>query len=102
VTDMSEISKTTGLPYSETERNTWAGMAHFAGTGPPGRTCRECVSWLHTGYSSVGMIRKAACEKYQKMMRDQNSPKFPHYLRACKYFALNPHAPTAHERGMEE
>lgn len=23
----------------------FAGMAHFAGTGPAGRTCRECDAW---------------------------------------------------------
>jgi hypothetical protein len=93
---MGEIRKTPGLRYSQEEKNTWAGMAHFAGTGPPGKTCRECEHWAHAGYNANGTIMRAACEKFQKMMPAAKQQPFPHYLRACKYFVSNPRAPTVH------
>lgn len=77
-------------------RATYPGMAHFAGTGPKGKTCRECVFWTNCGllvkyYSKSGMyggtIKPLACAKYKELMRGEIGPAVPHDASACKYFA---------------
>ncbi len=59
-------------------RETAAGMAHWAGSGPPHTQCRECVHFLDKG-------KKGTCGKYSQMMR-KKGPTFAGYFAACKYF----------------
>ena len=33
------------LPHEDGLRKTYLGQAHIAGTGPAGKTCRECIFW---------------------------------------------------------
>lgn len=35
----------TSAPYDAAIRATFLGQAHIAGTGPEGKTCRECIFW---------------------------------------------------------
>jgi hypothetical protein len=76
-------------------RNSFAGMAHFAETGPAGRTCRECRFWQHTPYdyhSRVGkyhgLIKPCACGKY-KSLTGRAGARVPDDAAACKYFQFN-------------
>lgn len=73
-------------------RRTFPGMAHFAGTGPAGETCRGCEFWKHDRqyYSKIGhkggLIRPAPCTKYREMMGDWGN-SIPDDAPSCKYFA---------------
>jgi hypothetical protein len=72
-------------------RATYAGMAHFAGTGPEGRTCRACIFWTGcgdpVGYSSkLGTPNPRRCAKYQAVMNGKRGDKVPHDARACRHF----------------
>jgi hypothetical protein len=40
----------TAADFDSPIRETFLGQAHIAGTGPEGRTCRECVSWHQWKY----------------------------------------------------
>lgn len=35
----------TSAPHDAAIRATYLGQAHIAGTGPEGKTCRECIFW---------------------------------------------------------
>jgi len=90
----------TESPTNRLARATHPGMAHFAGTGPGGKTCRECIFWSHGphDYRSKngkyrGLIEPAICKKFQQMMRVQGE-KIPDEAMACKYFEENPVIPT--------
>lgn len=83
------------------------GMAHFAGTGPAGKTCRECLQWTGCGASGYysktggkgGAIKPRACAKFRDLMRGQVGPAVGHWLRACKYFELNETPPPVTQAG---
>ncbi len=69
-------------------RRTPSGMAHWAGTGPTGKTCGECAFLVSI---SVGVGNSTRCEKYTMMMRGkQGSKKIPKTTPACKYFDPQP------------
>jgi hypothetical protein len=62
------------------------GMAHWAGTGPTEKVCRDCAAWV-----LVGRVR--LCEKYKRMMgKDEWETKkvIPSDTAACKYFEPKP------------
>ncbi|HEX2554216.1 MAG TPA: hypothetical protein VHL98_10970 [Microvirga sp.] len=77
-------------------RGTHVGMAHFAGTGPAGRTCRECVFWMKTstwfaeGGKNGGGPRPAPCARYQQLTH-QRGGNVPHGASACRHFAAADH-----------
>lgn len=75
---------------------THPGMAHFAGTGPDGATCRECSLWRHTkfdyhakGGKYRGMIKPVPCNKYRQLMQGNDGAKVPHDAGACRHFERN-------------
>lgn len=97
----------------ELAKNTPAGMAHISGTGPEGKTCRECVHWagnelvspkskregvtLPARYARrrwrYGQPAPQACLKYRAMRRAQiqdepRSRRVPHDCLACSHFVL--------------
>lgn len=93
--------------FEATRRSTAPGMAHFAGTGPNGRTCRECLSWTGCGGESGyyakkgrhgGALKPRACDKYREMMQDDVGPGVPHNTHACKYFSENATPPSLAEK----
>lgn len=91
-------------PAMETKRQqTYPGMAHFARSGPEGRTCRQCQSWTgcggETGYYAKkgmygGMVKPRSCSTYRDLMQGEVGPGVPHTAMACKYFSKNETPPT--------
>ena len=86
---------TTGYPADLTRRIalTRPGMAHWAASGPFGRTCAAC---LHYGYQQVvrdaagntagAKIRKGCCAKYHELT-GIHGPAIPPRTEACRHFA---------------
>ncbi len=70
---------------------THAGMAHWAGSGPPGLTCRECHFWNKTGRwsaslpGSPGEPKPSTCNRYKQLMCKRGE-SVPHDAAACKFF----------------
>lgn len=57
--------------------HTVAGMAHWAGTGPPGTTCATCAFYF--GW----------CRKFREMMKtggQRTQLKIPDNIPSCKYY----------------
>ncbi len=85
----------TPAPIDVLARISHPGMAHFAGTGPRGSTCRECVFWAHGPHDYRakngkwrGLIEAATCKKYRQITM-QTGGKIPDDAAACKYFDQN-------------
>src|SRR5438045_21895 len=77
-------------------RQTHSGMAHWAGTGPSGATCRQCVYWADgTGYYAgiFGTLKPRRCARYQEMIGVGGGP-IPHDAPACKYFSESATPPS--------
>lgn len=68
-------------PVDQLARRSFPGMAHFAGTGPDGLTCRQCANWDCKSPDEP----KAACKKY-KRMTNRPGNQVPREASACKYF----------------
>jgi hypothetical protein len=80
--------------------NSVPGMAHWAGTGPTGWTCRECKHWTGcgdpNGYRSGrgitgGELVPRACAEFRRLT-GKIGPRVPHWVASCRHFveALNP------------
>jgi hypothetical protein len=89
----------TASPIDAFARASYPGMAHFAGTGERGKTCRECIFFAHGphDYRSKngkhrGLIEPATCKKYRQITM-QEGAKIPDDAAACKYFEQNPTVP---------
>jgi hypothetical protein len=92
----------------EDMRSTYAGMAHFAGSGPDGFTCRSCIFWKTRGTSSFdyyakggkqgGKIKPERCAKYRIITGGDIGPAIPDTARACKYFELSQSVPERYSR----
>ena len=75
--------------YGRAALKTHIGMAHFAGTGPKGKTCRQCIHWLHIGHKKTDRTPlNAPCAK-------GTGAKFKHDASACKHFDENKNPPVA-------
>jgi hypothetical protein len=68
------------------------GMAHFAGSGPPGATCVECRFYQYWAQhrNKAGEIirtelRRNACGKYHDLT-NKHGPAIPHTMPACRHF----------------
>ena len=77
------------------------GMAHWAGSGPKGKSCRECKHYTNEGRYSQngkfpGYLKPGRCRKYATFMR-RRGPKFPVRTASCKHFEQNPDAPVEQE-----
>ncbi len=103
------LSFSEGLTAQEAHRpilNTYLGQAHIAGTGPAGKTCRECRFWhkwkwrkrsdgtfeqvasapgyygpAHT--TSPNGLKKAKC---CRPIANKANRLFPHHASACRLF----------------
>ena len=89
----------TASPVDAFARASFPGMAHFAGTGPHLKTCRECIFWEHGPHDyraksgkHRGLIEPATCRKYRAITMQVGS-KVPDDAGACKYFDENPSIP---------
>jgi hypothetical protein len=93
-------------------QKTYPGMAHLAGTGPSGKTCRECAMWgmpshveggpplyRYRPFHAGGELCGRRCQKYHKLMlaglhviRGQT---VPHHAPACRHFVEVASPPAA-------
>lgn len=60
-------------------------MAHFAGSGPVGKTCRECEHWQMQGRTVNGELKPGLCAKFRRLTGWEGA-KVPDLAAACKYF----------------
>lgn len=94
--------KTLTQPHDERMRSfvasTYPGMAHWCGSGPKRKSCRECDHYEFKGYYSAGSkvsgnsLKPGRCLKYKDMM-GKWGPKFPWHVEACSFFQENPEPP---------
>lgn len=74
------------------------GMAYWLGTGPKGKTCRECIFFASDkSYHSQsgkygGQLKPAPCRKY-KILALRAGPKIRATLASCKYFEASDNPP---------
>jgi len=73
------------------------GMAHFAGTGPDGKTCGQCKNRgyrresknfkinIETLERTYNTYRHYGCMKFYRMTQN-HGPDIKKGLKACKYF----------------
>lgn len=73
-------------------KETPSGMAYWAGTGPSGRTCRECEKFKADGYNAASLLKTAKCAKYTELSLREGM-KIPHDSKACKYFEASESPP---------
>jgi hypothetical protein len=92
------------------------GMAHFAGTGPEGRSCRECIHWsrkwkdiehdesIKSGEFKYahGVLMPRRCRKFWRMMNRQRGKSLPHRMASCRHFSENPDAPPVVKPAKEK
>jgi hypothetical protein len=63
-----------------TKDGTVFGMAHFAGTGPYGKTCGDCK------FLTFIKGNHARCEQFRRLMGKYGPADIPYRTHACKYF----------------
>jgi hypothetical protein len=93
---MPYLTTPEGEDVARQRYNTPPGMAHWEGSGPSGKTCRECRFWgWSTGparHRENGLLKPQPCAKYRQFaMRGGN--KVPYSAGACKYFEPTGDAP---------
>ena len=77
--------------FENAHKRTPPGMAYLTGTGPSGRTCRECERFKVNGYYAASNkhapngMKPGRCGKYRELTK-QEGAAFPHNTMACKYF----------------
>ncbi len=93
------------------------GMAHFAGTGPIGQTCRTCKFWVKHGAewtapavddddeprtvrvtpprrSDDGQLMPRRCAKFERLSGGEIVNRgVPHHARSCRFFEFEEKAP---------
>lgn len=80
-------------------KDSHAGMAHWAGTGPEGTTCRQCQhAYDFDRYSKshktmAGRLRNARCRRYQGMTGRKGN-KFDPNTASCRFFVEHPNPPA--------
>src|ERR1700726_3719242 len=69
------------------------GMAHFAGTGPNGKTCGQCEFWGYQVTTKKGLKFQFRCKKYNELMK-KDGGIIPGLTLACKYWEAKFVEPT--------
>lgn len=74
-------------PEARAAAATHLGQAHFAASGPVGKTCRECTRWqfVRQWKANGGPPKASPCAKYRELMQAWGK-NVPHDAWACKYF----------------
>lgn len=85
----NDEKKLTHDPTDVLARSTYAGQAHFGGTGPAGATCRQCRHFK-IDYGPKGKLTDNSCDEYKRLKRLKVGPRFPPHAPACKYFDQRP------------
>jgi hypothetical protein len=98
---LTKILMTRGLTaVNHQAAASFVGMAHFAGTGPEGKTCGECYFWANGNPSerlANRRVKPRACAKYRQLAGREGTP-VPHHAGACRYF-LPTHPPERQGHG---
>lgn len=99
---MSEHLTAPNKHLAEQQANTPPGMAHWAGTGPKGKQCRECLFWTGCGgergyYSGGNGLKPRSCKKYMDLMSGKRGPAVPYYTPACRHFAQSDKPPGVYK-----
>ncbi len=76
---MSYMTRLEGVPDRDDVK---PGMAHFAGTGPSGKTCGKCKH-----YQKIERVNR--CLIYRKLTGDYG-PSIKRAYRACRHFEDKP------------
>jgi hypothetical protein len=73
-------------------RQTWSGMAHWAGTGPIWATCGKCKYFGYHRYKQnrrgetvASGIRPNACRRFFELT-NAHGPSFPKNTPSCRHF----------------
>jgi hypothetical protein len=69
------------------------GMAHFAGTGPNGKTCGQCEFWGYQVTTPEGLKFQFRCKKYNELTRKHGNI-ITGLTLACKYWEAKFVEPT--------
>lgn len=97
--------------FEDAIRATFLGQAHIAGTGPEGKTCRECRMWyVMSRHVPDGPLRPASPGYYGKRHPETplelkrancNQPiphkakrRVPHEAKACMFFEQSENPPA--------
>jgi hypothetical protein len=80
---MTSHLTTTDEDLDRMVRRTIPGMAHWAGSGPRGKSCGQCQHFVEM---SIGVGRSTRCHRYETMTGQQGTKKIPVKTPACKYF----------------
>jgi hypothetical protein len=86
----------TSIPEVPDKANAVPGMAHFAGTGPPGKCCRDCefCGYVRRRAETWDPIRQmmvakaynyGGCEMHRKLT-GRHGAEISKANKACKYF----------------
>lgn len=86
----------TEIPGLPNKADAVAGMAYFAGTGPPGKLCQDCAFWRYLRKTTekwdeqrnaitFRTYRHGGCEKYWKLT-GRHGPAISGENHSCKYF----------------
>ena len=73
-------------------RETHLGQAHFAGTGPEGKTCRQCFYWQPQRrgttilYEGDGSVMHLCSGKCCYPILNKADRLIPHEARSCRLF----------------
>jgi hypothetical protein len=86
----------TAAPIDGAARESFAGMAHFAGTGPQFTKCRHCSHFESEPppkkKAKPGPPKPATCRKYREITGNTGA-KVPAEAASCKYYeAVNVNA----------
>lgn len=97
IREESHLTPAHGPEMERLVSRTHAGMAHFAGSGPVEKTCRDCAAWsfdprsgYHNGTGAHGgALRDHRCSSFRRLTgKDGN--KVPHHASACRHFEPSP------------
>lgn len=94
-------------PHGELIAHSVPGMAHFAGTGPDGATCRQCALWgskkTRREPGRPGALLPRRCKKFSQLLQGAVcATGVPHHTPACRHFIDNPKAPAPYRPDPEE
>lgn len=95
------------LALARLQERTVPGMAHWAGTGPAGANCRECVFWgtpkgqkgYYSTMSGDGQLKPRPCRKYQNLMNGIAGKPVEFWRAACRHYEENPDPPPLTAKG---
>lgn len=106
-------SKNLTKAHGELQQNisqTYAGMAHFAGTGPRNASCRGCAHWIYSEAERLvfrrdpdtKVLKLRRCHKFQRMTQCENARAVPHFALACRHYDPDDRAPPAYPEKREK